>query len=217
MEEKLTKQLNIAIGVVFVIAGAVLAWSAFNRQSAATADQSASSTPEAQQPSAPSAPAADVSGEKSLSLAQNFESWTPDAKLDDAKIKSLHLAVKGSVAKAELLVRASEGGNALTKWDSVYFKLNDTGGHLFRPDTLPAPAGEDGALFYDLHDLPYLANLPYSEDREPDHGDLTALLKDGTHPLATLFISSLRQSSIDEATLYYTCADGSDCSVDLAK
>ncbi len=216
MEDKLTKQLNIAIGIVFIIAAGVLVYSAAQRKPE-TAGEQKPAAPQ-QQEAAPAAATAEydgLKGMKSVKLVENFESWTPNAKVDSAKTKAVKLEVTGNLSEAYLLVRASESGNALTKWQSVYFKLNYDGGHLFRPESLKAPESHGTTLLYDLKSVAYLPSVPYSEDRTPEHADLLGDLKSGTHPLATIFVSSLSQTTLDEATIYYACADGKDCAVSV--
>ncbi len=216
MDEKLSKQLNLAITAVFFAAAGLLVWSAINRQQTLVAgeDETASATDTADVAATPEY--ASAKGFASVALAQGFASWTPDGKLDDTKTRSVTLEVVGEVAQAYLLVRATQGENTLTKWDSYYFKINHAGGHLFRPMSLPAPAEENvTVLLYDLSDVPYLPGVPYSEDRIPEKADLRAELKPGSHPVITTFISSLRPSEIVEATLSYKCAEGSDCALTI--
>jgi hypothetical protein len=218
MEDKLTKQLNIAIGIVFIAAAGILAYSAVNRQAA---NQEQAETETTAQPEAPKEETTEMSefdaldDMKEVVLAEQFESWTPEAKLDQVRTRSLRLKVKGTVEKAYFYAEATEGENGLTKWDSYYFKLNDLGGHLFRPQSLKTPAGKGTTLLYDLRELSFLPSVPYSEDRVPDHADLRELLKDGKTVVATTFISSLRQSTIEKASIHYTCAEGSDCSITI--
>jgi hypothetical protein len=212
MEEKQTKQLNIAISAVFIIAALVLVWMAASRQSNDQADQTGSATTTA---AAPTNEYDGLKGMTKVGLAAQLESWTPNAAIMADKQISKRLMVKGTVAQAYLLVQASEGENALTKWDSIFFKLNDAGGHLFRPMTLATPKGEGTTVLYDLKDVPVLPSVPYDENRTPEHANLLETLKDGHSVLATSFISSLRQSTLAEVSLYYSCAAGSECSVTL--
>ena len=154
-------------------------------------------------------------GMNKLVIAEDFESWTENAAVSDARTVSKVLAVKGNVGEAYLYVDASAGGADLTGFHSVYFKLVNSGGHLFRPDSLEIEKGEGTTLLYDLAKLPYLPSVPYSEDREPETMDLTTLLADGAHPLVTSFISSLDKAEIHELTIFYSCVADSDCEVSL--
>jgi len=113
-------------------------------------------------------------------------------------------------------VKASVDGKPLTKYESVFVKFNDAGGHLFRPMSLETP--EDAAatsLLYALDAMPVLPNVPYDETRTPETADLVATLADGKTVKLTAFISSLRPALIEELSLSYVCAVGSDCSVTL--
>ena len=213
MDEKLTKQLNIAIGIVFIAAAGILVAMAASRQSKVGPNGPEESATSTEATSLTTADYDALKGMKQIMLAQNMESWTPDAKLSADKTVSKQLMVKGNFDKAFLVAKASEGGDALTRWDSFFFKLNDLGGHLFRPLSLPTPAAQDTSLLYNLKDVAVLPNVPYDENRTPDHDDLSALLKDGHTVVVTSFISSLRQSQIDELSISYACASGSDCSL----
>ena len=215
MDETLTKRLNIAIGAVFVVAAGILVFMAIARQEEDdTTTHSATNTAEVASP----LNTADYESLKTMtkvSLAEHFESWTPDAKISASKTIAKQLVVKGEISKAYLLAKASEGGDSLTRWDSFFFKLNSDGGHMFRPLSLPVPPAQGTTLLYDLKNAAILPSVPYDENRTPDHADMFALLKDGKTVNVTSFISSLRQSSIDELSLYYSCKENSKCSLTL--
>lgn len=215
MEEKLTKQLNIAIGAVFIVAAGVLVWTAANRQAAADSDVALDEKNTVEDEAPVAAEFNALKSMKSLNLADAFESWTPDAKVDVSKVKNVGVTVKGEVAEGYVYARASESGNPLTKWDSFYFKFNNTGGHLFRPESLKTPDGAGTQMLFALNDMPYLPSVPYSEERAPERANLLELLKSGKTVETFAFISSLRQSQIDELTLYYACVKGSDCAIEI--
>lgn len=158
---------------------------------------------------------ASLDGMLKLSIAEDFASWTPNAKVEDSKVVSRALTVEGNVEKAFLFVDASVAGKELSSYHSFYLKLVNSGGHLFRPESLDVEAGEGTTLLYDLSDVPYLSSVPYDETKTPERADLLALLKDGSSPLVTSFISSLEGGQINELSMYYTCAEGSDCSVTI--
>lgn len=158
----------------------------------------------------------EISGMHRVVLAEGFGSWAPQGQLRDDLTLSRSLEVKGKLARASLGVRASVDGRALNAFESVYFKLNYDGGHLFRPASLiPSDAEDATVMLFDLSSLPHLPSIPYDESRAPERADLLKLLEDGRRPLATAFISSLKKGEIEELTLYYECAEGSDCSVSL--
>lgn len=117
---------------------------------------------------------------KRLNILSNFETWTPNAVMDVNKTKKVIVLDKGSLAKAYLYIKASLNGKALTRWESVYVKMNDKGGHLFRPQSLPLPQGDKTELLYPLDTIPYLSSAPYSEQRTPSFADWFSLFKDNT-------------------------------------
>ncbi|HTK60555.1 MAG TPA: hypothetical protein VL283_05140, partial [Candidatus Baltobacteraceae bacterium] len=151
-----------------------------------------------------------------LEIAKDFASWTPGAKIDDEKVRTASLSVTGQVAKAYLSVKASVGGKPLTKYESVFIKLNDAGGHLFRPMSLETPADETATdLLFDMRDVPVLPTVPYDETRTPEKADLLATLGDGKTVKLTAFISSLRPALIEELSISYVCAAETDCAIAL--
>lgn len=214
MDEKLIRRLNAAISAVFIAAGVILlvSFSGSRREEAPPAAEPEAAAEEA----APELAAfGDLAGMERLELAKDFASWTPGAEVDDAKARSASLAVEGTPAKAFLTVRASLDGKPLTKYESVFVKFNDAGGHLYRPKSLPAPDGGATALLYDLSDVAVLPSVPYDESRTPETADLLAVLRPGRTAKLTAFISSLRPALIEEMTLHYVCAEGETCSVTL--
>ena len=211
MEEKSIQKLNAAISVVFIVAALVLFGVAFNNRS----------TPVVEIDTAEPAPAQetqeyqDLAGIPQLGLAKDFASWTPGAKVEPEKTRSASLVVLGHVSKAFLTVKASVDGKPLTKYESVFVKFNDAGGHLFRPRSLATPASDVTSLLFELNDVPVLPSIPYDETREPLKVNLTDVLEDGKIVKLTAFISSLRPALFDELSLSYLCAEGSECSISL--
>jgi len=113
-------------------------------------------------------------------------------------------------------VKASVEGKPLTKYESVFVKFDGEGGHLFRPQSLETPSDPAATnLLFGLDALPVLPTVPYDEKRQPRKEDVTALLTDGKRVKLTAFISSLRPAVLDDLTLTYACADGSDCSISV--
>lgn len=215
MDEKMSKKIDFAMLAVGAVVILIFAWQYF--QSAGTP---AEVKPEEQPaPSADSAPAGEypeyaaLQGMRSVELAKGFESWTPEAKVDPEKTRTASLTITGNVSEAFLLVKAGREGQPFSQWESFYFKLNDAGGHVFRPQSLKTPVSIITSLLFNLYDLPYLPTVPYSEEREPERANLLAMLKPGARLYLTTFISSLRPGSIEELTLYYACVEGSDCSI----
>lgn len=211
MEEKSIQKLNAAISGVFIVAALVLFGVALkNRAAPALAPEAAAPAPteETQQYQ-------DLASMRQLELAKDFSSWTPGAKVEPEKTKSATLAVSGKVSKAFLTVKASIDGKPLTKYESVFLKFNDEGGHLFRPQSLATPTSDVTSLLFDLNDVPVLSSIPYDEDREPSKADLNGVLQEGKSVKLTAFISSLRPALFDELSLSYLCAEGSECGISL--
>src|SRR3989344_5599840 len=77
-----------------------------------------------------------------LVVVSDFESWTPGANTQDEKIRKVIILDRGDLAKAYIYVRASLDSKALTRWESIYVKLDNSGGHLFRKESLPIPKGD---------------------------------------------------------------------------
>lgn len=217
MDEKMIQKMNTAISAVFIVAAALLFAAALKHRSpeqAASAPEAATNTPELSVTSTQTFD--DQAGMQQFQLAKDFASWTPDAKLADEKTRSLSFTVKGQIAKAYLNVKASVGGKPLTKYESIFLKFNDAGGHLFRPQSLPTPTNDAStALLYDLSAMPVLPTVPYDEKRTPVTADLASELKDGKTVKLTSFISSLRPALLEDVSVSYLCADNSDCSISM--
>ena len=148
---------------------------------------------------------------KSLVVVNNFESWTPDAKVDIGKTKKVIVVEKGKLAKGNLYVRASINSKALSKWESIYVKMNNEGGHLFRIQSLSIPKSEKTELLYSLDDIPYLFSVPYSEQKIPARADWFKFFRDKRRIELITFISSLKPVLIESMVLYYECIDDTEC------
>jgi len=154
---------------------------------------------------------------KKLLIVEDFESWTPEANVKDDKIKKVIVVEKGTLAKGYIYIRASLDNKALTKWESIYLKLDDIGGHLFRSQSLKVPEGEKTQLLYALDNIPYLQSVPYSESRVPISANWFQLFGDKSEIEVLTFISSLRPAKVEEVSLYYGCVDDSECLLELKK
>lgn len=150
---------------------------------------------------------------KKLDIVNNFDSWTPETKLNNDKIFQTIVVDKGKLSKGYLYIRASLDNKALTKWESIYLKMNWTGGHIFRPDSLPIPPSDKTELLFALNEIPYLSSMPYSEQRVPKTTNWFGLFQNKREISITSFISSLRPAKIEEISLYYQCADDDLCSI----
>lgn len=221
IEGKNAKKSNWLPFVVVVIAAVVLIFASGGKDKDAVKhdeESGASVTAEgasSEEGAAGGEVAAPLDGKKKLVIAENFESWTENAAVSGERTVSRALSISGNVEDAFLYVDASVGGKELTGFHSVYFKLVNSGGHLFRPLSLDVKKGEGTTLLYDLSKLPYLPSVPYSEDRTPETANLATLLAEGTHPLVTSFISSLDKGEMHELSILYSCAPDSDCEITL--
>lgn len=152
-----------------------------------------------------------LAGLEKLNIADNFESWTPNAQKSEGKIKRVLVLEKGELSKAYIYIRASLDGKALSKWESIYLNINNSGGHLFRPASLAVPESEKTELLYAMDEISYLPSVPYSEKRTPLNIDWFSILKPGAKLNFYTFISSMKPAFLEEMTLYYDCVEGSDC------
>ena len=153
----------------------------------------------------------------SLPIENNFESWTPNSKTEDAKSIKKIVIEKGALSKGYLYIEASIDGKPLTQWESIYIKMNNLGGHLFRPQSLPVPTIDKTELLFALNDIPYI-ELPYSEQKSANEIYRTNwfnLFKDNQIIEINAFISSLRPAKIDKMILYYQCIDDDLCELKL--
>lgn len=154
---------------------------------------------------------------KKLTLVEGFESWTPDAVVAEDKTQTVNIRREGKLSKGYLYVKASIDGTAFTKWESIYIKMDDAGGHLFRSRSLPVPSGTTTELLYALDDISYLPSVPYSETRTPEVADWFSLLKEKENVTVYMFVSSLRPARIEEMALYYDCIEDGSCSLSIVE
>ncbi|MFA5107835.1 MAG: hypothetical protein WC497_05980 [Patescibacteria group bacterium] len=160
-------------------------------------------------PQQPSSPYPDFDSAQKmvlLPLVKGFESWTPKGVVQPDKAKTVLMVEGGDVARAYLYIRARVGEQPLTQWESVYAKIDNVGGHLFRPLSLPVPSGTESRLLYAVNSVPYLPSEPYSENRKPVLADWSPSFREGAKIRFDVFISSLRPATLDEVALYYECA-----------
>ncbi len=150
-----------------------------------------------------------------LIVVDNFKSWTPETKLQEDKIKKVIVLDRGSLSKGYVYIRISLDEKALTKWESIYMKLNDSGGHLFRKESLAVPPSEKTEILYALDSIPYLQSTPYSEMKVPFYADWFQLFRNDEKIKMLAFISSLRPALIEEISFYYQCVENDDCHLSI--
>jgi|SRR3989338_3379169 len=148
---------------------------------------------------------------KKLEVVPNFESWTPQSVLDPSKMSRKIILNKGSLAKGYIYLRLSLDGRALSQWESIYVKMNDRGGHLFRPQSLAVPKSDKTELLFALNYIPFLFDIPYNERFTPAVTSWFELFIPNNEVDFISFISSRKPAIIEEISLYYECSKDSDC------
>ncbi len=150
---------------------------------------------------------------KKLTLAQDFESWTPDSKIAASRVKNLKISSRGEVNY--VYVRATVQDKKMTKFDSLYLKFNGQGGHLFRSRSLALPESAETQVLFPLEKIAYLPSIPYDESRTPS--ELNALAMFGPDKTINIysFLSSWRSGQIQELSLFYGCKEGQDCALEI--
>lgn len=152
---------------------------------------------------------------KKLTIVNNFESWTPHSDLEDSKIKTAIIVEKGKLTKGYVYIKASLDGKALTSWESIYLKLNNIGGHLFRPKSLPLPKSDKTELLYSLTEIPYIRQHPYSENIVPATTNWFVHFYPDSQISLDSFISSLKPAILEELSIYYDCEKDIECLLTL--
>ncbi len=150
-----------------------------------------------------------------LTIIENKTSWSPKAKAENIISYRKQLEPIGEFTRVYLYIEASVNNKPLTQYESLYIKFNNTGGHLFRPQSLKIPADTITRLLYPINNIPYLSSIPYSENKTPITTNWFNLLKDDSLITVDIFISSLKPALINKIILYYDCAESSDCKIEL--
>jgi len=150
-----------------------------------------------------------------LTIIDNQISWSPKGDPKQIIGYSKQLKSTGQFASIYLYAEVSINNKPLTQYESLYIKFNNAGGHLFRPQSLKIPTDTITKLLYAANNIPYLANAPYSENKTPLTTDWFQFFKDGSSISFYSFISSLKPAMINKIVLYYGCAEGSNCKVEL--
>jgi hypothetical protein len=131
---------------------------------------------------------------------------------------SMKYKVIGELSRAYLYVEAAVDYNRpLTAWDDLYFKLNDSGGHLINDDNiLSVPPSNISRMLYDLRSLSFFPTIKDKENNinKKTNANLFYHLDGESIIDITIAISSNRPGRIiKEASIYYECFSGSDCSI----
>lgn len=148
-----------------------------------------------------------------VTLVSDFESYTPGAVKKEEYIRKGNIKINNQVSKAYLYIDVSvDDGQKLTRFDSVYLRLNGFGGHLLRNLSEEVPGNHTTRLLFDLREIPFLWSVPYNESRTPNFTSWLKLLNEnvgGSIPYET-FVSSLRPGgTINEMVIVYECGGDS--------
>ena len=150
-----------------------------------------------------------------LTIIEDAISWSPEAKVENIIGYSKQLKSFGQFARIYLYAEGSVNNKPLTQYESLYVKMNNSGGHLFRPQSLKIPPDTITQLLYAINNIPYLTSIPYSENKTPFTADWFQFFKNNSSITLNVFISSLKPATINKIILYYDCVEGSDCKIEI--
>ena len=153
-----------------------------------------------------------LSSMKSLTLVENFASYTPNKQvLDENEIKNIIIVKNGKISKGYIEFVATVNEKPLTIWESIYFKapynVSDHykyGGNIFRPESLKVPLSEKTHLLFALDNIPFITGK-YSESARPEYLDLFKIINSNDEIKFLSFISSLTPAKLDSLKIYYEC------------
>ena len=126
-------------------------------------------------------------------------------------------STKGKFKRAYIFINASvDNGRPLTSYDSIYITLNYKGGHILRNMSLAIPASNTTRLLYDMQEIPYIKNIPYSENKQPLFVNWLAELNSGNNDTLYTFLSTWREGGfIEEISVVFECKENSSCDIIL--
>ena len=124
-------------------------------------------------------------------------------------------SVKGKFRRAYMFVNASvDNGRPLTVYDSIYILLNYKGGHILRNKSLPTPSSDTTQLLYDMREIPYITNIPYSENKQALFTNWLEEMNSKESISFYTFLSSWRPGGlIKEITIAFECEENSECNI----
>ena len=131
--------------------------------------------------------------------------------------KTIEFLTKGKFRRAYIFINASvDNGKPLTSYDSIYVTLNYKGGHILRNKSLAIPASNTTRLLYDMQEIPYITNVPYSENKQPLFVNWLAELNSRNNNSLYTFLSSWRRGGlIEEISIAFECEENSSCDIIL--
>jgi hypothetical protein len=153
---------------------------------------------------------------KKVTLVSDHTSFVTTDSKKVGKIKE-QLSLKGKFSRAYIFISVSvDNGKPLTVYDSIYIKLNRIGGHILRNKSLPLPASDITQLLYDMRQIPYIKNVPYSETKKPLIANWLAALNSNETISFDSFLSSARPGGlIKEITVAFECEEKNVCDITL--
>jgi len=159
----------------------------------------------------------DYEAYKSLTKVNLVKDNTSFVTRDYKKIGEVtkKIIVSGKFRRAYVYINASvDNGKPLTIYDSIYMTLNRDGGHLLRNKSLAVPASDVTQLLYDLRMIPYIKNVPYSEDGTLLFANWLKKLNSQAASSIYTFLSSWRAGGlIKEITIAFECEENSKCDI----
>lgn len=156
-----------------------------------------------------------------LVLVENFTNSTAGQK--PTSFFEKYLQVNGTLKDGFLYIKADINGVALDTRSDIYTKLSsfydnkhhEYGGHLIKEKSLDTPVHSDYSEFlYKLSDVKYKGSFTDS-DIEITSADWLSLLNKGSNQRIVGFSSSVDKGTIAELSFYYSCSEGTQCSVTL--
>ena len=154
--------------------------------------------------------------EKKVILVENNRSFVTKDYNKIGEIRKQFLT-EGKFRRAYIFINASvDNGKPLTSYDSIYVTLNYKGGHILRNKSLAIPASNTTRLLYDMQEIPYITNVPYSENKQPLFVNWLAELNSGNNNSLYTFLSSWREGGlIEEISIVFECEENSSCDIIL--
>lgn len=155
-----------------------------------------------------------------VGIINNFKNSSKNGEPTDSFKKKFQIS--GQISEGYLYIKASVNGRALNQYDGVYIKLNgkinneykELGGHLIKiKGTEETPKSDNiTELLYDLSDVKYKDSYSQS-DIEVKSGDWLNMINAGNSQFVIGFSSTTGEGNIEEISIYYQCASGSECSI----
>lgn len=128
-----------------------------------------------------------------------------------------NLLLRGKIARAYIFFEGTVDNNKpLSVYDSIYIQINNSGGHLRRDKSLKVPPAESTRILYDLREIPYIDNVPYSENTEFKTTNWLTSLNNNGGGNYKAFLSTWRPGGlIKDISIGYECEPEDNCEIIL--